>query len=170
MGFGFRRKYNDEVTHYLIKFINTLTDSISNDNRSINRLFILKCLTTSKNYFNGEFRYEYLVRFWGFYNYLVKHGIQVDVFIVDNIKNQMKIISYFKKRFIKDNLFRTRYFNIVINKIRYDKSMEFYLSSTNYNNKLTALNFGINNFWIRWSGYKFRHSFSGRGMISTIDF
>ncbi len=167
----FRGKYSDDITHNLNKFINSVSENTSNlPNRSLNKLFILKCLKTSKNYFNDDFKYEYLVRFWGFYNYLLKNGIQIDVFIVDNIKNQMKIISYFKKRFIKDNLFRARYFNTVINRIRYNELMEFYLSSTNYNDKLTALDFGVNNFWISWGGYRFTHRFNEFNGLSTIGF
>ena len=165
----FRGKYNDEVTHNLNKFINSMAETTRHTKRGLNGLFILKCLNTSKNYFNGEFKYEYLVRFWGFYNYLLKNGIQVDVFIVDNIKNQMKIISYFKKRFIKDNLFRSRYFNTVIDRIRYNKSMEFNLSSTDYSDKLAAFKFGVKNFWIGWNGYKLTHRFYG-GRLGTLDF
>jgi hypothetical protein len=175
----FRGKHSDEVTKAVLDFIEPDTDEqIIEVHRSpiessiYFKFFILKSISYSKDYLNcGLISKSDLNRLYKFTKYLHKHGIDFELFSVENIEKQMELIDFFKRRFIKDNLFRNRIFRETMRTIRSKKSMENLLTSPNYSDKIKALNFGINNQWLNWSSnFKFRHYFVRNKISTLIDF
>ncbi len=161
----FRDKYSDEIKNKLHEFI--FQNKMKSKHLYL-RLSLLRCLRLSKNYFNCEFNLQDLNRINGFIQYLHINRIQPDIFFVDNVENQIKLIDYFKKRFVRDGLFRERYFNKVYERIINKRSVEEDLLSISLRKKLSSFEFGIKNHWFSFNTYKIKHQLVGNRRV--IDF
>lgn len=164
----FRDKYSDEIKNKLHEFI--FQNKMGSKHLYL-RLSLLRCLRLSKNYFNCEFNLQDLNRINGFIQYLHINRIQPDIFFVDNVENQIKLIDYFKKRFVRDGLFRERYFNKVYERIVNKRSVEEDLLSISLRKKLSSFEFGIKNHWFSFNTYKIKHQLVGnRGVIDFSNY
>ena len=152
----FRDKHNDDIKNKLHEFI--FQPKIKRRNISL-RLSLLRCLKLSKNYFDCEFNLRDLNRVHGFITYLHINRIQPDIFFVDNVKNQIEVMDYFKKKFVRDGLFREMYFSKVYERIVNKRSVEEDLLSTSLRKKLSSFDFGIKNHWFLFNTYKIKHQF-----------
>ncbi len=132
-------------------------------------LFIFNFLGKCPNYLDCDFTLNDLTTINNFNTFLRNNFIiNSSIFLVDNIKDHVKIIDYVYKRFIKNGIFREGLFNKVI--LKQKKSTK--ISSLNYDEKVKSIEKILNDLWIKdyHSGYQsIKHKFVKRKKFNTID-
>lgn len=138
-------------------------------NPKTDNLFIFNFLGKCPNYLDCDFTLNDLTTINNFNTFLRNNFIiNSSIFLVDNIKDHVKIIDYVYKRFIKNGIFREGLFNKVI--LKQKKSTK--ISSLNYDEKVKSIEKILNDLWIKdyHSGYQsIKHKFVKRKKFNTID-
>ena len=142
---------------------NVVTTPISSD------LCILTFLGECPNYLDCDFTVSDLRTINNFDTFLKNNFIiNSSIFLVDNVKDHIKMIDYVYKRFIKNGVFREGLLNkLVIKQKKLTK-----ISSLNYDEKVKSIEKILNDLWIKdyHNGYhSIKHRFVKRKKFNTID-
>jgi hypothetical protein len=155
----FSKKDNDPYSTYV-----PIRQSTSSD------LCILTFLSECPNYLDCDFTISDLHIINNFNTFLNNNFIiNSSIFLVDNVKDHIKMVSYVYKRFIKNGIFRKELFSKVV--LKQEKLTK--ISSLNYDEKVKSIEKILNDLWIKdyHNGYpSIKHSFIERKKLNTIDF
>ena len=132
-------------------------------------LCILTFLGECPNYLDCDFTVSDLRTINNFDTFLKNNFIiNSSIFLVDNVKDHIKMIDYVYKRFIKNGVFREGLLNkLVIKQKKLTK-----ISSLNYDEKVKSIEKILNDLWIKdyHNGYhSIKHRFVKRKKFNTID-
>lgn len=155
----FSKKDNDPNSTYV-----PVRNSTSSD------LCILTFLSECPNYLDCDFTISDLHTINNFNTFLNNNFIiNSSIFLVDNIKDHIKMVDYVYKRFIKNGIFREELFQKVV--LKQQKLTK--ISTLNYDEKVKSIEKILNGLWIKnyHNGYhSIKHSFIERKKLNTIDF
>lgn len=124
--------------------------SIRNNYINNNYIDFIICLNTSPNYFNCDFEVSDLVSVDNFLKFMRNGYMDPQPFIVSNIKEQLKFITFFTDNFIdKHGFFKMQILNRVVNSSTYCVEDKVGISSLNVDDKISVFNKLLNNLWIK---------------------
>lgn len=137
-----------------------------------NRYFdFINCFNLSINYLNYDYEISELIKVDKFFKILNDNGLNPQPFIVKNIKEQIKFIDFFQKRFIDNHGFIK---NGILQKVLkfsfFDFKERLKISSLDKETKINSFNKLLNNLWIKPKNkFYFKHKFN-KSLFSDFDF
>tara|TARA_R110002110_G_scaffold192729_3_gene401069 strand:+ start:4362 stop:5834 length:1473 start_codon:yes stop_codon:yes gene_type:complete len=132
---------------------------------TVDHLNLLNYLNICPNYLDCEFTVEDLIYLNNFNKMLKENWFEdTSVFLVNNVKDHVKLILELDSIFNKKGGFNLNLFNKVVSKQWVSND----ISSLTYEKKLKAIKKILNNLWIK-NGDNLKHKFTNVKKIKTID-
>lgn len=120
----------------------------------------IDCLGISPNYFDCDFSVDDLIEIDNFFKFVYENLFDLHTYIVGNVKDQLKFIEYFNKKFVGgDGLIKRDLLNKTISYSYTNSKYKIDLGSNDVNRKINTLNKLVNNRWLGNKGsnyYKFK--------------
>jgi hypothetical protein len=121
----------------------------------------IDCISVSPVYFDLDFEISELESIDAFFKYLKLTPIDPKIFIVKNVKEQLKFIDFINKRFVdKHGNLKESVLSKTILLANNTIKDKLNISSLDVNVKIEAFNKSLNNIWIKpKNGFVFKHKF-----------
>lgn len=123
---------------------------------------IFKILYKQPSYFNGEYSFDDVIKVIEFFKFVYDSELDPKIFIVSDVKTQLKFIQFIQDRFINDlGDFNYNLFYNTLSKVSFIGEHSKKFESFDYKDKIESLNKGLKNLWIYgFNGYYLQANFN----------